>query len=321
MSVSFPSLSNALLVNSFLSPGERPIQLLAKWGEYANDVQFVLKRFCDSLNNNQLLTEQQHKLSLRNGHRSDIVSEEGKHMLTKEPESRAGRKSGDRPSPAKERAENGLISPQSCLFPDAQPVTRPKHPPSYDSVTRSIFHHSPTASHSSPKKRTSQETVTKENTSRDGDEEVRQQQPLKLSGKRQNSHTALHAMVPATDPPAQWVADHSLVGQQGVRVSHSSDPEDHSGDRKQGLRSSCWQADLQEIRIKDEYDRKKLEKDQLLVKASGLEAEIAVCRQKIQLLSDQIRGEGVLLFHSPLLLTRGCSFVFQKKSIRWKGTH
>lgn len=311
MSVSFVSHGSGC--NRFLSPGERPIQLLAKWGEYANDVQFVLKRFCDSLNNNQLLTEQQHKSSLRNGHRSDSVSEEVTHTLTKESESRADRNCSDRPSPPKEKAANGLISPQTSLFSDAQPVTRPKHPPSYDSVTRSIFHHPPpTAFHSSPKKRTSQETVAKQDTSRDGDEGA-QQQPLKLSGKRQNSHTASHAMH-AADPPAQRVADHTLVGQQGVRASHSCE-SDHCEDRKQGLRSSCWQADLQEIRIKEEYERKKLEKDQLLVKASGLEAEIAVCRQKIQLLSDQIRGEAVLLFHSLLLLTHGCSFVLQKKSI------
>lgn len=259
----------------FLSPNEKPIQVLSKWGEYANDVQFVLKKFSDSLNSNQLLTEPlQNKSSPKNcPNRQHAAS----HMQEKV--SRAC--TDPHPSPGKEKANvaNGLMT----VMDAQQPLTRPKHPPSYDSVAKNAFHHSSAALHSSPKKRTSQETVAKHTAA--GLEDVQQRPTTKCSGKRTNTYY-------------EWMSEgvgnpRSVVcSQQGLLPSDSSD-SDHSLDPVN--RTSCWQADLQEIRIKDEYDRKKLEKDNLLLKASGLEAEIAVCRQKIQLLSDQIRGKASLI--------------------------
>ena len=147
----------------------------------------------------------------------------------------------ERKSPV-ENVANGFISPQTAVLSDPQPVTRPKHPPSYDSVTRSTLHHSSAAFHSSPKKRTSQETAAKHAT-RDGDEGV-PQQPLKFSGKRPNSQHGSHTVTEPSLHPRRVV--------HPSPQSDSSDSESHSVERKPATRSSCWQ----EIRIKDEYDRK-----------------------------------------------------------------
>lgn len=164
---------------------------------------------------------------------------------------------------------------------DPQPLTRPKHPPSYNnSLSRNAMFQQPHAAfHSSAKKRTCQQAVL-----RPQDQSLTTlKSPIKLTGKRANSESETSRNKPASGRGL----DGSLVlGSDPAAGCENQMPTNGS--------SCCWQNDLQEMRIREEYERKKLEKDQLLVKASGLEAEIAVCRQKIQLLNDQIRGKTLL---------------------------
>lgn len=57
-----------------------------------------------------------------------------------------------------------------------------------------------------------------------------------------------------------------------------------------GMTSDSWRS-MEERRLQEEVERKKQEKDTLLAKVAELDAQIALSRHKIQILSDRIRGE------------------------------
>ena len=364
--------------NRFLSPGEKPVQVslmfclivflinlsphfflrqvLSKWGEYANDVQFVLKRTCDTLGNNQLLTDQscnqRHKHCMRNNNNINrlVKRSGGSEELTSRPvhaDSPVREKSceSDRLSHKtqasdclsrdnvtsashSESCENGthsqrddrnvpgLISmrpddlshhrlhqhqEQQSLHQLQSLTTRPKYPPSYESVTRNIIHQS----NSSPaKKRSSQDTAVIPVPTRNANSEdefrvfsEKNSSNSREKSKRQNSSQPfVESNIPEDPLPVVHHKNSShrfereCVPNSSSRDADQEKEQEKAAENRSMAQTNCWEADLQEIRIKEEYDRKKLEKDQLLLKASGLEAEIAVCRQKIQLLKDQIRG-------------------------------
>lgn len=250
------------------------------------------------MNNNQLLTEDassDKQLCGKNGSRADDITES--EPRSPKSSSRAVSDLEERKSENLDRARHRMthdplpsdrqsdhrhadLRNESTDTSDPQPLTRPKHPPSYNSsLSRNGIYQQPhTTFQSSAKKRTCQQAVL-----RPQDQSLTtHKSTIKFTGKRANSD-----MTPATDSPPGHRSDGSLV----VRSEESDGCENQMPTNGS---SCCWQSDLQEMRIREEYERKKLEKDQLLVKASGLEAEIAVCRQKIQLLSDRIRGKTLL---------------------------
>lgn len=281
--------------------------MLSKWRENAANVQFLLKRL-DAVNNNQLLTEgpRDSQSSSRNVQSraddrlqlqrqtkdcsravSNCVereSDDPRHKMHVMHEPISSESDDRHPDPRTDNAQTASSSP------DPQPLIRPKHPPSYNSLNRNVFQQLPHGLpfHSSPKKRTCQESVhlapnhvSQGNTSTSN-------QSLRSMGKRVNSELQGDRSVVPDDESS---GDQTLVVRSDVGdCCENKTPTNGS--------SSCWDMDLQEMRIREEYDRKKLEKDQLLVKASGLEAEIAVCRQKIQLLNHQIRGKTLLSLQS-----------------------
>jgi hypothetical protein len=68
---------------------------------------------------------------------------------------------------------------------------------------------------------------------------------------------------------------------------------------------------MEERRLQEEVERKKQEKDTLLVKVAELDAQIALSRHKIQILSDRIRGERLRGNGICLVIVSSTYFCFQ----------
>lgn len=289
-----------ILPHRLLSSSEKPVEVLSKWGEYANDVHFVLKRTVDINGNNSNLSNP--SPSLKNVFEQQYLAKKtsqnnNNNVCIQSPKTTLQTSLIEPHLNSSSNGKSPQVSPQiTALQKDSNRVTQITLTKS--SKRDAIDHNFKTHDHKDVKK-VNEQPMSGVHTSPVRGRLISSEERSKLRGTTPVMASKLSSDRFKDSLKAVMIANNkSKVLDEAMDVSKES----LSSDKKYPLTTYepsvrrkaaavCMEPlSVEEKRLKEEVESKRKERDQLLAKASELDAEIAVYRHKIQVLTDRIKG-------------------------------
>lgn len=297
----------SFIYHSKLSPSQKPIEVLSKWGEYANDVHFVLKRTVDINGNTSNLHDQ--PPSLKNVFEQQLLNKKASQLKNISPQA---------PHPSLLKSSNGPtsdVSPKNTASTQNNNFNRvSQFTPSKSSKRDANDNIFKTPDKKVDKKKNEQ-SMSGIQTSLARGRLISSEERSKLRGstpvmgsklstdrfKDPLRTMSIHKTRNLAEPMDTTLPAETISNDKQYPSNVMTSPYQPSVRRKPAATLEPLSAD--EKRIKEEVDNKRKERDQLLAKASELDAEIAIYRHKIQVLTDCIKGENAALNQNKKPLT------------------